>query len=125
MLPASIVAGMFGPRTLAYAPHRCCGSASSSTTIWAGASCCRRPRILDLAHDPAGAPLKPGVFRTGFEYSDCRVDDARLVLLNARDAAAHGATIRTRTRAVAAGLSGKTRLPNARPYSARMRITNT
>jgi glycerol-3-phosphate dehydrogenase len=59
-------------------------------------------RILDLALDPAGAPLEPGVFRTGFEYSDCRVDDARLVLLNARDAAAHGATIRTRTKAVAA-----------------------
>jgi glycerol-3-phosphate dehydrogenase len=59
-------------------------------------------RVLDLARDPAGAPLKPGLFRTGFEYSDCRVDDARLVLLNARDAAEHGATIRTRTRALAA-----------------------
>ena len=34
----------------------------------------------------------------GFEYSDCRVDDARLVVLNARDAAARGADIRTRTR---------------------------
>src|SRR5262249_35744614 len=44
----------------------------------------------------------PGAFRTGFEFSDCRVDDARLVVLNARDAAEHGATIRTRTRAVAA-----------------------
>ena len=59
-------------------------------------------RVLDLARDPAGAPLKPGVFRTGFEYSDCRVDDARLVLHNARDAAEHGATIRTRTRVLAA-----------------------
>jgi glycerol-3-phosphate dehydrogenase len=59
-------------------------------------------RVLDLACDPAGAPLKPGLFRIGFEYSDCRVDDARLVLLNARDAAEHGATIRTRTRALAA-----------------------
>jgi glycerol-3-phosphate dehydrogenase len=49
----------------------------------------------------------------------------RLVLLNARDAAAHGATIRTSTGAVAAGLSGKTLLPKARPYSALMRITNT
>jgi glycerol-3-phosphate dehydrogenase len=58
-------------------------------------------RVLDLGRDPAGAPLKPGVFRTGFEFSDCRVDDARLVLLNACDAAEHGATIRTRTRAVA------------------------
>jgi len=59
-------------------------------------------RVIDLARDPAGVPLKPGLFRTGFEYSDCRVDDARLVVLNARDAAEHGATIRTRTKAVAA-----------------------
>jgi glycerol-3-phosphate dehydrogenase len=59
-------------------------------------------RVLDLTRDPAGASLKPGVFRTGFEYSDCRVDDARLVVLNARDAAEHGATIRTRTRVLAA-----------------------
>jgi glycerol-3-phosphate dehydrogenase len=59
-------------------------------------------RTLDLAYDPAGAPLKPGMFRTGFEFSDCRVDDARLAVLNAQDAAAHGAVIRTRTRAVAA-----------------------
>ena len=59
-------------------------------------------RVLDLAADSAGAPLKPGLFATGFEYSDCWVDDARLVVLNARDAAERGATMRTRTRAVAA-----------------------
>jgi glycerol-3-phosphate dehydrogenase len=59
-------------------------------------------RVIDLAHDPAGAPLKPGLFRTGFEYSDCQADDARLVVLNARDAAERGAIIRTRTRMVAA-----------------------
>jgi len=58
-------------------------------------------RTLDLSTDPAGQPLKPG-FSKGFEYSDCRVDDARLVVLNARDAADRGAVIRTRTRAVAA-----------------------
>jgi glycerol-3-phosphate dehydrogenase len=57
-------------------------------------------RTLHLDRDPAGAPLKPGLFTKGFEYSDCWVDDARLVVLNARDAAARGATIRTRTRAV-------------------------
>jgi glycerol-3-phosphate dehydrogenase len=68
-------------------------------------------RTLNLAHDPAGAPLKPGMFRTGFEYSDCRVDDARLVVLNARDAAERGATIHPRTKAsrrlavVATGIS--------------------
>jgi glycerol-3-phosphate dehydrogenase len=63
-------------------------------------------RTLDLAHDPAGAALKPGLFRTGFEYSDCRVDDARLVVLNARDAAERGATIRSRTKAVTAARRG-------------------
>ena len=58
-------------------------------------------RMLDLARDPAGAPLKPS-FRRGFEYSDCWVEDSRLVVLNAMDAAARGATVRTRTRLVAA-----------------------
>jgi glycerol-3-phosphate dehydrogenase len=55
-------------------------------------------RVLDLASDAAGQPLKPGVFTTAFEYSDCWVDDARLVVLNARDAADRGAAIRVRTR---------------------------
>ena len=59
-------------------------------------------RTLDLTRDVTGQPLKPGLFRRGFEYSDCRVDDARLVVLNARDAADRGARIETRTRAVAA-----------------------
>ncbi len=59
-------------------------------------------RTLDLARDVAGAPLRPGMFRRGFEYSDARVDDARLVVLTARDAADRGATIATRTRVVAA-----------------------
>lgn len=54
-------------------------------------------RVVDLAADPLGAPLKPQ-FRKGFEYSDCRVDDARLVVLNAIDAADRGAEIRVRTR---------------------------
>ncbi len=52
-------------------------------------------RTLDLRSDPAGLPLKPG-FTTAFEYSDGWVDDARLVVLNARDAADNGAEIRTR-----------------------------
>lgn len=58
-------------------------------------------RTLDLASDEAGRPLKPG-YRRAFEYSDCRVDDSRLVVLNAVDAARRGAVIRTRTRAIAA-----------------------
>lgn len=58
-------------------------------------------RRLDLSRDPAGKTLKPE-FKTGFEYSDCWVDDARLVLLNALDAAARKARILTRTALVTA-----------------------
>jgi glycerol-3-phosphate dehydrogenase len=54
---------------------------------------------IDLSRGPLGAPLK-GRYEHGFEYSDCWVDDARLVVLNAMDAAARGAVIRTRTRCV-------------------------
>ncbi len=56
---------------------------------------------VDLTHHPVGQPLKRS-FRYGFEFSDCQVDDARLVVLNALDAAEHGADIRTRTRCVRA-----------------------
>ena len=56
-------------------------------------------RTVDLTHNPVGQPLKR-FFRYGFEYSDCWVDDARLVVLNAIDAAERGADIRTRTRCV-------------------------
>jgi glycerol-3-phosphate dehydrogenase len=57
----------------------------------------RGTRTLRLNSDPVGRPLKTGVFAKGFEYSDCRVDDSRLVVLNARDAADRGAEIRCRT----------------------------
>jgi len=53
-------------------------------------------RTLALRQDAAGAPLKPA-FTLGFEYSDCWVEDSRLVVLNARDAADRGAEIATRT----------------------------
>jgi glycerol-3-phosphate dehydrogenase len=56
---------------------------------------------LDLRRSPYGAPLQPG-FERAFEYSDCWVDDARLVALNAVDAAARGAAVETRTRCVRA-----------------------
>ena len=46
---------------------------------------------------PAGQPLDPR-YKWGFVYSDCWVDDARLVILTAKDAAEHGATVLTRTR---------------------------
>lgn len=58
-------------------------------------------RTVDFHTDPVGAPLKRH-FARGFEYSDCTVDDSRLVVANALDAAAHGAAIRTRTRCVRA-----------------------
>ncbi|WP_425259137.1 glycerol-3-phosphate dehydrogenase [Rubrivivax sp. RP6-9] len=50
---------------------------------------------VDLRTHPAGAPLKK-VFRKGFVYSDGWVDDARLVVLNAIDAAERGAAVLTR-----------------------------
>jgi glycerol-3-phosphate dehydrogenase len=59
-------------------------------------------RTLALGGDVTGSALKPGTFTTGFEYSDCFVDDARLVVLNAMDAHARGAVIATRTRATGA-----------------------
>ncbi len=54
---------------------------------------------LNLETDEAGKPLKHA-YKKGFEYSDCAVDDARLVLLNALDAAEHGASINTRTQCI-------------------------
>ena len=58
-------------------------------------------RDLDLSLAPEGAPLRPE-FRRGFEYSDCWVDDARLVVLNLVDAARLGALVLPRTRATQA-----------------------
>ena len=56
-------------------------------------------RTVDLRTHPAGKPLK-AAFTKGFIYSDGWVDDARLVVLNAIDAAARGATVLTRTRCI-------------------------
>ncbi|MDQ7070712.1 MAG: glycerol-3-phosphate dehydrogenase [Rhodobacterales bacterium] len=58
-------------------------------------------RTLDLRTDPAGRPLKDS-FTKAFEYSDCWVQDSRLVVLNARDAQARGAKILTRTKVISA-----------------------
>ena len=54
-------------------------------------------RRVDFRSDPDGAPLQPQYLK-GYEYADAWVDDARLVVLNALDAAERGAVIRTRTR---------------------------
>ena len=66
-------------------------------------------RTVDLSRQPVGQPLKL-TFRYGFEFSDCQVDDARLVVLTALDAAERGAVIRTRTRCVKAERQGEWRL---------------
>jgi glycerol-3-phosphate dehydrogenase len=58
-------------------------------------------RSVDLTRDITGTPLK-SEFKRAFEYSDCWVDDARMVVLNARAAADKGASIRPRTKAVKA-----------------------
>lgn len=63
-------------------------------------------RTLDLRRDPEGAPIKDKYIR-GFEYSDCWVDDARLVVLNAVDAAERGAQVLTRSPCVSARRDGK------------------
>jgi glycerol-3-phosphate dehydrogenase len=58
-------------------------------------------RTVDLTHNVLGQPLYKH-FRYGFEYSDCWVDDARLVVLTAMDARERGADIRIRTKLVRA-----------------------
>ncbi|WP_417622292.1 glycerol-3-phosphate dehydrogenase [Parasphingorhabdus sp.] len=56
-------------------------------------------KSLNLLKDHRGDPLQKRL-KKGFAYSDCWVEDARLVSLTARDAADHGADIRTRTECV-------------------------
>src|SRR5712672_1905905 len=56
---------------------------------------------VDVTHHPIGDALKRP-FGTAFEYSDCVVDDSRVAILNAVDAAERGADIRTGARCVRA-----------------------
>ena len=58
-------------------------------------------KTLGLRGTPEGSPLKD-TFTRAFEYSDCWVEDSRLVVLNARDAQAHGAQIMTRAKVISA-----------------------
>lgn len=60
---------------------------------------------VDFRRHPTGRPMRPE-FHAGFIYSDCWVDDARLVVLMARDAADRGAEILTRTECVTAMRDG-------------------
>ena len=60
---------------------------------------------------PATAPRRRAdqarTSRSGFEYSDCWVDDARLVVLNALDAAQRGGDVLTRTACISARARGR------------------
>ncbi|QPH52284.1 glycerol-3-phosphate dehydrogenase [Pontivivens ytuae] len=56
---------------------------------------------LDLRTAPEGAPIEDR-FEKAYEYSDCWIEDSRLVVLNARDAEARGAQILTRTKVLSA-----------------------
>lgn len=62
---------------------------------------------IKLTRNPAGQALKPG-FDTAFVYSDCWVEDSRMVALNALDASEKGADIRVRTKLVSARREGDT-----------------
>ncbi len=62
-------------------------------------------RQVRLDGSGPGAGLRPSVTK-GFIYSDCWVEDSRLVVLNAADAAAHGARVLTRTKLTAARREG-------------------
>lgn len=64
----------------------------------------KREKLAGSKHitfDAATSPLKAEITQ-GFEYSDCAVDDARLVVLNAIQARERGAHIATQTRCTSA-----------------------
>ncbi|MBB5514125.1 glycerol-3-phosphate dehydrogenase [Rubricella aquisinus] len=60
---------------------------------------------LHLPGTPEGAPLDPK-FVKAYEYSDCWIEDSRLVVLNARDAEQRGARVMTRTKVLSADRDG-------------------
>ena len=76
-----------------------------------------RSQAVKLADPFWGEGLQPGLKR-GFAYSDAWVDDARLVVLNAMDAAARGATVLTGTALVGAQVEGQTWAAELAPNAA-------
>lgn len=68
-----------------------------------------RSATLDLTHNEIGVALKRP-YRMAFAYSDCIVDDSRLVIQNALDAAEHGAAIHTGARCARADRTDTWRL---------------
>ncbi len=71
-----------------------------------GAGALSGSHAVDLRQSEYGAALK-AEFKKGFVYSDCRVDDARLVIANARGAQELGARILPRTRCISARRNGE------------------
>ena len=63
-------------------------------------------KTVDLANGKYGKRLKP-MFKKGFQYSDCQVDDSRLVILNAMDAQSKGAEINIQTECISARRVGE------------------
>jgi glycerol-3-phosphate dehydrogenase len=84
-----------------------------------------RAKTVDLQNHPAGLPLKPQ-YASGFEYSDCVVDDSRLVILNAMDARARGASMNARSRCLSAERTDRHWVLTAEPAGggARKQITS-
>jgi glycerol-3-phosphate dehydrogenase len=79
---------------------------------------------LDLRQAPEGAPLQDRLTRA-YEYSDAWVDDARLVVLNARDAATRGADIIVGSRVTEARREGGgwlVRLSDGRDFRAKVLV---
>ena len=62
-------------------------------------------KTISLDGTAEGAPLQPQ-YHKAFEYSDCWVEDSRLVVLNARDAEDRGAKIMVRTKVLSAARQG-------------------
>jgi glycerol-3-phosphate dehydrogenase len=62
-------------------------------------------RTVALAGSAYGEPLE-GAYRLGFSYYDCRVDDSRLVVLEAMDAHERGATLRIGAKLIGARRDG-------------------
>ena len=79
----------------------CCARRFGSTIASVSRSGLPRSETIDITHHPVGDALKRPI-GTAFEYSDCVVDDSRLVVLSAMDAAERGAVIRTGARCVRA-----------------------
>ena len=78
-------------------------------------------QAASLDRPPYNSGLRPEI-RHGFVFSDCRVDDARLVVANALDAERHGARILVRTGLISArrhGAAWQAELSNGEPIQAR------